>query len=72
VKTDPTQNSAEGGETRQELARSAGVSHDTIAKVKHIAARAAEPVKAALRRGARRDRDAVSGWLAGAIVKVRP
>lgn len=48
-----TQKSAEQTpiETRKELAKVAGVSHDTIAKVKVIAAKAAEPVKEQLRRG---------------------
>ena len=37
----PTQKSAEGkGETRDELAKAAGVSHDTIAKVEKIEAKA--------------------------------
>lgn len=38
-------------ETRNEIAKVAGVSHDTIAKAKAIAARAPEPVKEKLRRG---------------------
>jgi len=38
-------------DTRQEVARSAGVSHDTIAKAKVIAERAPQAVKDKLRRG---------------------
>ncbi len=44
----PAQNSAEG-ETRQALARLAGVSRDTIAKVEFIIREADEPTKVALR-----------------------
>ncbi len=36
VKADPTQNSAGGGETRAAIAQTAGVSHNTIDKVKAI------------------------------------
>jgi len=39
-------------ETRKELAKAAGVSHDTIAKAKVIEAKASEETKAALRSGA--------------------
>ena len=46
-----SQNSAEVIETRKVLARIAGVSHDTIAKVKKIDAKASEETKAALRKG---------------------
>jgi len=49
-KPDPTQKSAEG-ETRKDLAKAAGVSHDTIAKGKVIEAKASEETKAALRSG---------------------
>ena len=50
--TDPTQNSAEGsGETRDQLADTAGVSHDTIAKVEYVAKHADERIKDKLRRG---------------------
>jgi len=55
VSTDPPQISAEGSkdrETREQVAKLAGVSHDTIAKVKMILEKAAEPVKEELRRGA--------------------
>lgn len=45
------QNSAEAVETRRELASVAGVSHDTISKVKVIAESAPEPVKQKLRAG---------------------
>lgn len=45
------QNSAEAVETRVELARVAGVSHDTISKAKVIAAKAPEAVKEKLRSG---------------------
>lgn len=38
-------------DTQKELAKVAGVSHDTIAKVKTIEARASEPVKQAIRTG---------------------
>ena len=38
--------------TREQVAKLAGVSHDTIAKVKMILEKAAEPVKEELRRGA--------------------
>jgi ParB-like chromosome segregation protein Spo0J len=44
------QNSAKA-DTRRDLAKASGVSHDTIAKGKIIAARASEEIKAALRRG---------------------
>lgn len=50
----PTQNSAEAGtagETRRKLADIAGVSHDTIKKVKKIAASADDDTKRKLRRG---------------------
>jgi len=47
---DPTQNSA-GGETRDRLAKVAGVSHDTIHKAAVIAEKAPEEVKEKLRRG---------------------
>lgn len=46
-KLDPTQISA-GGETRDKIAKKAGVSHDTIAKVKKIEARASDEIKAQL------------------------
>ena len=47
------QNSAEQKpiDTRQEIAKAAGVSHDTIAKVEKIEANATEETKEALRRG---------------------
>lgn len=47
------QNSAQAssGKTRDEIARLAGVSHDTVAKAKVIAAQAPESVKDQLRRG---------------------
>lgn len=49
---DPTQNSAEGsGETRHQIARMAGVSHDTIKKVKKLNESADEETKGKLRRG---------------------
>jgi len=38
-------------DTKQELAKAAGVSHDTIAKAKHLAGSADEATKAKLRRG---------------------
>jgi hypothetical protein len=56
ARTDLPQNSAEGFqpiETREELAQRAGVSHDTIRKVKAILKGADEPTKDALRRGTR-------------------
>ena len=52
--TDPPQNSAEGtakGETREKLAKIAGVSRDTISKVKELDAGADEGTKAQLRKG---------------------
>lgn len=48
--TNPVQNSAQG-RTRDELAKAAGVSHDTIAKVEKIEAKASPQVKAQLRSG---------------------
>ena len=51
---DPPQNSAEGstkGETREKLAKMAGVSRDTIAKVKHLDANADEETKKKLQAG---------------------
>lgn len=45
------QKSAEAVETRQELAKAAGVSHDTIAKVEKIEAVATPEVKEQLRKG---------------------
>lgn len=47
---DPVQISAQG-KTRQEIAEAAGVSHDTVAKVKKIEAQAAPEVKSALSAG---------------------
>jgi hypothetical protein len=41
----PPQNSAEGSDTRDEVAKLAGVSHDTIDKVKKIEAKATEETK---------------------------
>jgi len=49
-RVDPTQKSA-GGETRDELAKAAGVSHDTIAKVEKIEAMATPEVKEKLSTG---------------------
>lgn len=51
--TNPPQNSAEGGEgeTRQQLAELAGVSHDTISRVKRICKEAGEATRSRLRRG---------------------
>ncbi len=49
-KKDPTQKSAEG-ETRQRLAKVAGVSHDTIHKVETIEAKAPESVKEQVKSG---------------------
>ena len=46
------QNSAKAVDTRQELAKVAGVSHDTIAKVETIEEKAPEPVVQASRSGA--------------------
>lgn len=49
---DPPQNSAEGsGETRHQIAKMAGVSHDTIKKVKRLHEAADEETKGKLRRG---------------------
>ena len=49
---DPPQNSAEGsGETRKQIAKMAGVSHDTIKKVKRLHEHADEETKSRLRRG---------------------
>ena len=49
---DPPQNSAEGsGETRHQIAKIAGVSHDTIKKVKKLSESADEKTKGKLRRG---------------------
>lgn len=45
------QNSAEASETREEVARLASVSHDTLAKAKKILACASETVKKRLRQG---------------------
>lgn len=45
------QNSAGSGETRDEIAVAAGVSHDTIAKAEYLNDKADEPTKAKLRRG---------------------
>lgn len=44
-KADPVQNSAQG-RTRDDLARAAGVSHDTIHKVETIQAKADDKLKA--------------------------
>jgi anti-sigma28 factor (negative regulator of flagellin synthesis) len=49
-KADPTQKSAEG-ETREEIARIAGVSHDTIRKSEIIEKEATEEIKQAVRKG---------------------
>ena len=45
------QNSAKAVDTRQEIAKAAGVSHDTIAKVEKIEKSAPQEVKAALKTG---------------------
>lgn len=45
------QNSVKAVNTQQEIAKAAGVSHDTIAKVEKIEASASEETKEALRRG---------------------
>ena len=45
------QNSAKAVDTRQEIAKAAGVSHDTIAKVEKIEKAAPQEVKAALKTG---------------------
>jgi len=50
VKIDPPQISAEG-ETREQIASIAGVSHDTVAKVKKIKAKASEETKDKLAKG---------------------
>ena len=47
----PLQNSANPADTRAELARIAGVSHDTIAKVKKINEQASEELKKEVRTG---------------------
>jgi hypothetical protein len=49
-KPDPAQNSA-GGETRDKVAKKAGVSHDTIDKVKKIEAKASDEIKVQLASG---------------------
>jgi len=49
-KADPTQKSA-GGEVRDEIAKAAQVSHDTVSKVEKILDKAPEEVKDQLRRG---------------------
>jgi len=49
-KKDPTKKSAEG-ETRQEVAKLAGVSHDTVRKVEIIEKEATEDIKQAVRKG---------------------
>jgi len=49
-KADPTKKSAEG-EVREQLAKAAGVSHDTISKVEKIEAKATPEVKEQLRKG---------------------
>ena len=49
-KLDPVKNSAQG-KSREELAKAAGVSHDTLKKARVIDAKASEEVKAALRAG---------------------
>lgn len=52
-KTDPPQKSAEGptGETRDTLAKLAGVSHDTLSKVETLERDADDVMKAKLRSG---------------------
>lgn len=51
-KADPTQNSAEGtGETRQAVAKAAGVSHDTVRKVEKIIEKATAEVIEQVRTG---------------------
>ena len=52
-----------GSETRDELAKAAGVSHDTIHKVEKIQEKAPEEVKAALRKG-EMSINQVYGWIA--------
>lgn len=54
VRTDILQNFAEGFEpinTRQEVAKAADVSHETIRKVEHVTKSAPEPIKQAARAG---------------------
>ena len=51
---DPPQNSAEGsvkGETRDKLSKIAGISHDTLAKVKELNSKANDKVRDQLRKG---------------------
>ena len=43
-------------ETREEVAKAAGLSHDTIAKAKKIMERAPEEVKESLRRGEKKEK----------------
>lgn len=52
-KADPTQNSAGGktGEVRDEIAKAANVSHDTVSKVERLIEKAPEEVKEQLRKG---------------------
>lgn len=51
TRTDISQNSVKSHDTQKELAKLAGVSHDTIHKVEVIAEKAPEETKQALRRG---------------------
>jgi transcriptional regulator with XRE-family HTH domain len=47
----PMQNSAQGGAVRDEIAKLAGVSHDTISKVEEIEAAAPDAIKAKVQSG---------------------
>ncbi len=47
----PTQNSAQGGAVRDEIAKLAGVSHDTISKVEEIESAAPDEIKAKVQSG---------------------
>jgi len=47
----PTPNSAEGGEVRDQLAKLAGVGHDTLSKVEEIDAAASDEIKEKARSG---------------------
>ena len=47
----PMQNSAQGGAVRDEIAKLAGVSHDTVSKVEEIEAAAPDEIKAKVQSG---------------------
>jgi len=66
--------SAQPSKTRDAVAKSANVSHDTIAKVKVLAARASDETKAKLRRGEstiNREHKAIVGADSGSVTEPR-